>query len=758
MASTILVVDDNADNRNILCRRLIKNGYDIFESTDSSGVLERLEKEKIDLILLDIMMPEVDGFDLLKQIRNDYSPYEMPVIMVTALVEDEAVITALKCGANDYIMKPLNFSVVLARIKTQLKLSRFEKKFSQEARTKSDFLARMSHEIRTPLNSILGVSDLILEKSCDNQIRKYAQIQQRSGEVLMSIIDDILDFTKGDEGKLCLQSIDFELKEALQSCADVMRLRVEEKGIKFELVFENGLSKYFRGDVDRLKQILINLIGNAFKFTEKGSIQLNVSQESVHESGCVLLFAVKDTGIGVPKENFGQIFKKFEQGLKSTAQNYGGTGLGLPICKNLIELMGGKIWIESEIGEGSTFYFTVKFDTAVEVLNCERETSKKVLLLVEDERELHRNIKELLSNYDFHIISAFDGEEALNILKNEPVDTVLSDIKMPKMDGLDLYFEVKKLVPKTPFIFISGHVSSGAVEKALEISNVDFFSKPFENQDVFCETVRLAVDCGFEMRRFRKQRNISSTEILKILLVEDIADNVELLKIFLQDTPCEIEAAENGEIGFNKFKAGEYDLVLMDMQMPVLDGFESTRKIRRWEQTQGRRPVTIIGLSANVGRAEVEKSLNSGCTSYLSKPIKKIKLLDKIEESSREHKVLIAEDESDLRALLVKQLDGLGYEVFLAENGTAAYRICENAAIDLLLTDILMPEKDGIDLIKELQVDFPHIATIAFSGNSAKLDIAKGLGVQQTLQKPFDFDQVREAVIKTLDATNNQAA
>ena len=410
---------------------------------------------------------------------------------------------------------------------------------------KSEFLASMSHEIRTPMNAIIGVAELLAETPLTGEQSQYIQLFRSAGENLLNLINDILDLSKVEAGHLTLEAEPFYLGEVTQKICNIMGVRAREKNIGLSCRIAPDVCQDLTGDANRLQQILLNLVGNAVKFTEAGEVILTVdremdSRDDKDERSCLLHFTVTDTGIGIPADKVGRIFERFTQGDSSMTRRYGGTGLGLTISKQLSELMGGRIWVESTAGAGSVFHFTARF---------------------------HRQAPPELSKR---------GAEGVAPWQPRPV----------KCDQ-----ENKGKKPT---------VSGREIRAAASLAGDDPGQTP------------------------------SAPRPLRILLVEDSEDNRFLMIAYFKHTHYEVDIAENGEMAVEKFKAREYDLVLMDMQMPVMDGYTATGIIRSWEGAQGRRHTPIIALTAFALKEDEEKSLAAGCDSHLNKPIKKAKLLETI--------------------------------------------------------------------------------------------------------------------------------
>jgi two-component system sensor histidine kinase/response regulator len=542
--------------------------------------------------------------------------------------QDGTVAGIIGIGRNVTAQKQIEAEMIKAR--TQAEAAN---------RAKSEFLANMSHEIRTPLNGVIGMTELALDTELTEEQREYLETVKLSGSTLLNVINDILDFSKIEAGKIDIETADFDLRECVETTLKTLAHPAEEKGLELLCDIAPDAPLIVRGDSTRLRQMIINLVGNAIKFTHEGQVAVRLEVEPQKDKDTLLHFTVSDTGIGVPKEKQKAIFDSFTQADASTTREFGGTGLGLTITSRLAAMMGGAIWVESEPGKGSEFHFTVSVGAGnVPILHTEVNLPYRLLnharVLIVDDNQTNRFILDrMLTRWGMRPACIASGDEALRELisafeSGDPYQLILTDKQMPNMDGFSLVEQIRATtqIAAANVIMMSSGTHRGDLARCQELGFSAYLTKPVRQSELR-DAIARSLDRRESHTESRadstigERRTTSKATALRVLLAEDNTVNQRLATRLLEKRGHRVTIANNGQEAIDLLQQASYDLVLMDVQMPLIDGLEATRMIRKREgETGGHQQ--IVALTAHAIKGDQERCEEAGMDGYLAKPIR----------------------------------------------------------------------------------------------------------------------------------------
>jgi len=659
VSGQVLIIEDDWRIAEELARKLESASLTVTSARNPTEGQEQLGKSRLDLVLLDCSISASDGLQFLTEVKASGPNRDLPVIVLSRANDPAERIRAFELGAANYHSAPFDADEVCARVLSTLRQQRrvvelkqqiqilTEKRDTAEKslRQKSEFLANMSHEIRTPMNGVIAMTGLLLETPLATDQRSYVDTIYSSAESLLTIINDILDFSKIESGKMEFEYQPMDLRSCVEEALDLLAPKATEKGLDLTYQLEDGVPVRVFGDLTRLRQILVNLLGNAVKFTKQGEIFTSLKVITAPEEGAnphtpfQIQFSVRDTGIGIAPERLNTLFEPFVQAEAATARQFGGTGLGLSISRRLVELMGGRLWAESTPGEGSTFQFTLPFQVAPTgspsiVDNPQAQLNQVKVLIVDDNPTNCRILALQTAKWGMKTRTALTGEQALAWLRaGETFDLAILDMQMPGMDGLMLAQEIRKL-PATAQLPLVLLTSMGVLNTNPQFVQAGFatcLTKPIKPVQL-CESLLRVVSGSRAVAKpaptaGKLDPKLSQRLPLRLLVCDDNLINQKVATRVLGQMGYAPKLAANGIEALAALDAESFDLIFMDVMMPEMDGLEATREIRARQKNRAvhpnyKSPLIIVAMTASAMPGDREKCLAAGMDDYLPKPVR----------------------------------------------------------------------------------------------------------------------------------------
>lgn len=659
----ILIVDDRPENLLTLEGILENDELTILKANSGNEALSLMLDHNIALVLMDVQMPGMDGFEVAEIMRSSERTKYIPIIFVTAISKQrQHIFKGYESGAVDYLYKPLDLEILQSKIKAFIDFFQRKNKLEETTRTlektvnelnnakmvaeeatlaKSAFLATMSHEIRTPLNGIIGLADLgLMDESTQPKQRERLLDIKTSGESLLQIINEILDISKIEADKLELEEIEFSIREVIEKVVNLLSVKVFQEKLEFICEISPDLPDILIGDPLRIRQILINLLSNAIKFTEEGTVGIHVKMLDHIEEQVSIEFSIEDTGIGIPREKINRLFQSYQQVDTSTTRTHGGTGLGLTISQKLVNLMGGVIKVESNLGLGSKFYFRLNMMSGDQRespadLKLSKPNENYNLLLIDDHQKSAQIISKILQEWGIRHSFTSDLASTLSAIETQNFDLIFIDYYLQTMSGAEMAEKIKEKLgkSKTPeIIYLSPSKATIEILKVKKGEKQEFLTKPLL-QNNLKKFLISRFGNQVDVKKIEQAQHITEQQVgrkLNILVAEDQIINRKIVIQLLEKKGWIVKAVENGKIAYETATTQRFDMILMDVQMPEMDGFDATRNIRIAEKDKSYH-TPIVAMTAHAMIGDKEKCLAAGMDYYITKPVNPNELYETIE-------------------------------------------------------------------------------------------------------------------------------